>query len=58
VSAQLPATLPQSTSADDLMHSPEHRANLLEPTYTTLGLGLAVERGIAILILTEVFVQP
>jgi uncharacterized protein YkwD len=43
---------------DDLMHSPEHRANLLEPTYTTLGLGLAVERGTAILILTEVFVQP
>jgi len=43
---------------DDLMHSPAHRANLLEPTYTTLGLGLAVERSAAILILTEVFVQP
>jgi len=41
----------------DLMHSPEHRANILEPAYTTLGLGLAVERGTAVLILTEVFVQ-
>ncbi len=42
----------------DLMHSPEHRANILEPAYTTLGLGLAVEQGTAVLILTEVFVQP
>jgi len=42
----------------DLMHSPAHRANILEPAYTTLGLGLAVERGTAVLILTEVFVQP
>ncbi len=42
----------------DLMHSPAHRANILEPAYTTLGLGLAVARGTAVLILTEVFVQP
>ena len=42
----------------DLMHSPEHRANILEPAYTTLGLGLAVERGTDIMVLTEVFVQP
>jgi len=42
----------------DLMRSPAHRANILEPAYTTLGLGLAVARGTAVLILTEVFVQP
>jgi len=42
----------------DLMHSPEHRANILEPAYATLGLGLAVERGTDIMVLTDVFVQP
>ena len=42
----------------DLMNSPEHRANLLEPKYTRLGLGMAFEPGTGKLILTEVFVQP
>ena len=43
---------------NDLMNSPEHRANLLEPKYTRLGLGMAFEPGTGKLILTEVFVQP
>jgi uncharacterized protein YkwD len=42
----------------DLMNSPEHRANLLEPKYTEIGLGMAFEQGTGKLILTEVFVQP
>ena len=42
----------------DLMNSPEHRANLLEPSFSAVGLGLGIERGAGRLILTEVFVQP
>jgi uncharacterized protein YkwD len=42
----------------DLMNSPDHRANLLEPRYARLGLGVAFEPGTGKLILTEVFVQP
>ena len=42
----------------DLMNSPDHRANILEPKYTKIGLGMAFERGTGKLILTEVFVQP
>lgn len=42
----------------DLMNSPEHRANLLEPKYSRIGLGLAFEQGTGKLIVTEVFVQP
>ncbi len=42
----------------DLMNSPEHKANLLEPKYSRLGLGLTFEQGSGKLILTEVFVQP
>ncbi len=41
----------------DLMNSPEHRANILEPRYNLLGLGLAFERGTGKLIVTEDFVQ-
>lgn len=42
----------------DLMNSPEHRANILEPKYSEIGLGMAFEHGTGKLILTEVFVQP
>jgi uncharacterized protein YkwD len=42
----------------DLMNSPEHKANLLEPKYTAIGLGLTFEQGSGKLILTEVFTQP
>lgn len=42
----------------DLMNSPEHRANILEPRYSEIGLGLAFEPGSGKLIVTEVFVQP
>lgn len=41
----------------DLMNSPEHRANILEPRYNLLGLGLAFESGTGKLIVTEDFVQ-
>jgi uncharacterized protein YkwD len=41
----------------DLMNSPEHRANLLEPKYTKLGLGVAFEKSSGKLIVTEIFVQ-
>jgi uncharacterized protein YkwD len=41
----------------DLMNSPDHRANLLEPKYTELGLGMAFEKSSGKLIVTEVFVQ-
>jgi len=46
----------QQTNAD-LMHSPDHRANLLEPKYTEIGLGMAFENSSGKLIVTEVFVQ-
>ena len=42
----------------DLMNSPEHRANLLEPKYARIGIGMAFEQGTGKLIVTEVFVQP
>jgi uncharacterized protein YkwD len=42
----------------DLMNSPEHRANILEPKYSRIGIGMAFEQGTGKLILTEVFVQP
>jgi len=42
----------------DLMNSPEHRANLLEPKYTKLGLGFVFEKGTGKLIVTEDFLQP
>ena len=41
----------------DLMNSPDHRANLLEPRYTEIGLGMAFEKSSGKLIVTEVFVQ-
>ena len=41
----------------DLMNSPDHRANLLEPKYTAIGLGMAFEQSSGKLIVTEVFVQ-
>jgi uncharacterized protein YkwD len=41
----------------DLMNSPDHRANLLEPKYTEIGLGMAFEQSSGKLIVTEVFVQ-
>ena len=41
----------------DLMNSPDHRANLLEPKYTEIGLGMAFEKSSGKLIVTEVFVQ-
>jgi uncharacterized protein YkwD len=41
----------------DLMNSPDHRANLLEPKYTKIGLGMAFEQSSGKLIVTEVFVQ-
>jgi len=40
------------------MNSPEHRANLLEPKYARIGIGMAFEQGTGKLIVTEVFVQP
>ena len=40
----------------DLMRSPGHRANLLEPRYRAVGLGLAVAPTGGVLVLTEVFV--
>jgi uncharacterized protein YkwD len=52
----LPRTMQQTNS--DLMHSPEHRANLLKRQYTEVGLGLAFEPPTGRLILTEVFLQP
>jgi len=42
----------------DLMNSPEHKANILEPKYNEIGLGLAFEQATGQLILTEVFAQP
>ncbi len=42
----------------DLMNSPEHKDNILEPKYARIGLGVAFEQGTNKLILTEVFVQP
>lgn len=42
----------------DLMNSPDHRANILEPKYTEIGLGMAFDHGTGKLIVTEVFVQP
>lgn len=42
----------------DFMHSPDHRANILEPKYAEIGLGFAFEHGTGKLIVTEVFVQP
>jgi uncharacterized protein YkwD len=53
-----PMTKTVQQTNTDLMNSPEHRANLLEPHYTKIGIGLAVEQGTGKLILTEVFVQP
>ena len=53
-----PMTQTVQQTNTDLMNSPEHRANLLEPKYTQIGLGLAFEPGTGKLILTEVFVQP
>ena len=41
----------------DFMNSPDHRANLLEPKYTEIGLGMALEKSSGKLIVTEVFVQ-
>ena len=41
----------------DFMNSPDHRANLLEPKYTELGLGMAFEKSSGKLVVTEVFVQ-
>lgn len=43
---------------DDLMNSPEHRANILEPAYSEVGLGIALDPRTDQLIVTEVFVQP
>src|SRR5205085_10532514 len=40
----------------DLMNSPDHRANLLEPKYTEIGLGMAFENSSGKLIVTVVFV--
>ena len=42
----------------DFMNSPEHRANLLEPKYAEIGLGMAFERRSSKLVVTDVFVQP
>ena len=42
----------------DLMNSPEHRANILEPKYTEIGLGMTLNTRSDDLIVTEVFVQP
>src|SRR5438270_69009 len=52
----LPQSMQQTNS--DLMHSPEHRANLLKRQYTEVGLGLAFEPRTGRVILTEVFLQP
>jgi uncharacterized protein YkwD len=53
-----PMTQTVQQTNTDLMNSPEHRANLLEPHYTRIGVGMAVEQGTGKLILTEDFVQP
>jgi uncharacterized protein YkwD len=53
-----PMTQTVQQTNTDLMNSPEHRANLLEPKYTRIGLGLAFEPGTGKLILTEDFIQP
>jgi len=42
----------------DLINSPEHKANIMEPKYREIGLGLAIEQGSGKLILTEIFAQP
>ncbi len=52
----MPRTVQQTNT--DLMNSPEHRSNLLESTYTKVGLGFAVEKGTGKFIVTEVFLQP
>jgi uncharacterized protein YkwD len=52
----LPRTVEQTNT--DLMNSPEHRANLLEPKYARIGIGMAFEQGTGKLIVTEVFIQP
>ena len=41
----------------DLMNSPEHRANLLEPKFTHLGLGIAFDSS-GKMITTEIFTSP
>ena len=53
-----PLTKTVDQTNTDLMNSPEHKANILEPKYTAIGLGLAFEQGTGKLILTEVFTQP
>lgn len=47
----------QRTNAD-LMRSIEHRANLLEPKYARVGIGVAIEAGTGRMIVTQVFTQP
>ena len=42
----------------DLMNSPEHRANLLQPSYSQVGIGIAFDSTTGHMILTEVFLQP
>ena len=50
-----------NTSIDDahrrLMASPRHRANLLDPGFTVIGLGVARDRN-GRLFVTEVFIEP
>lgn len=42
----------------DFMHSPGHRANILRPAFTRVGIGIAVDPTTDTTIVTEVFVQP
>ena len=53
-------TLAQSIqhTEDDFWNSPEHRANVLDPHYVQVGLGMALDHTSHTMIVTEVFVQP
>jgi len=54
----MPLTRTVDRTNADLMRSPEHRANLLQPTYARIGLGMAFDRSNGRMIVTQVFVQP
>jgi uncharacterized protein YkwD len=42
----------------DLVNSPMHCGNILQPLFTKIGLGIAIEKGTHKLILTELFTRP
>ncbi len=54
----MPLTRTVDRTNADLMRSPEHRTNLLQPAYARIGLGMAFDQSNGRMIVTQVFVQP